>query len=226
MQPDISIQKDIISRLQDAPFINSAAIGVAVIDGVAALSGQAASMEQKKSAEETVSETIGVRAVATEIRVGAFSGSHQPDWDLAGEVADALAWHTIFHDHLIRIRVEDGTVSLEGIAEFVFQKYAALEAVRSIVGEARVLDRIRLKTPLTSTEADRLVKTALAVHPSLDCSMFKVEIENDKAILSGVVYSAVEKSEVGAAAGNLTGVTAVDNRLTLIKEQQTLNIPL
>jgi len=221
MRTDLAIQKDIISRLHDEPYLNVAGIGVAVRNGVAALSGGAASNEQRKTIEDVAFRTEGVRAITVDIQVGPPADGRRTDWELADAAAGALEWHAAVRRHLIRISVAAGIITLEGQVDFAFQRRAAVEAVCGLVGEARVKDRITLKEPLTSTQAERLVKEALACHPSLDSSMITVDMQDGKAILKGVVYSAAEKADVESAARTLPGVAAIDNRITLIKEQQT-----
>ncbi|HEV2353025.1 MAG TPA: BON domain-containing protein [Puia sp.] len=221
MRTDLTIQKDIISRLHDEPYVNAAAIGVGVRNGVAALSGEAASNEQRRTIEDVAFQTEGVRAITVDIQVGLPADRRRTDWELADAVARALEWHTAVRQHQIRISVTNGVITLAGQADFAFQRQAAVEAVRGLVGDVPVNDRITMKEPLTSAQADRLVKEALACHPSLDVSMIYVAVQDEKAVLTGVVYSAAEKAEVESAARTLPGIVMIDNRITLIKEQQT-----
>ncbi len=73
---------------------------------------------------------------------------------------------------------------------------------------------------LDSAAANRQIRNILRAQPWIECDLITVETEGNRAILRGVVYSTAERDQVEAAARKLGGVTAVDNRITLIREQQ------
>lgn len=70
---------------------------------------------------------------------------------------------------------------------------------------------------------ERQLKEILRAQPWIECNLIGAKTEGSRVILTGCVYSTGERDQVEAAARKLTSVTEVDNRLTLIKEQQTQN---
>jgi BON domain-containing protein len=75
--------------------------------------------------------------------------------------------------------------------------------------------------PLNTPDAYRQFRDVLRAQPWIECDLISVEIQGSRAILRGCVYSPAERAQVDAAARKLAGVTEVDNRVTLIKEQRT-----
>jgi len=76
-------------------------------------------------------------------------------------------------------------------------------------------------SPLNSADAYRQLRDILRAHPWIECDLISVEMEGSRAILRGCVYSTAERAQVEAATRKLAGVTEVDNRISLIKEQRT-----
>jgi len=73
---------------------------------------------------------------------------------------------------------------------------------------------------LDSAAANRQIRIILRAQPWIECDLISVETQGSRAILRGAVYSTTERDQVEAAARQLAGVTEVDNRITLIKEQR------
>jgi osmotically-inducible protein OsmY len=82
---------------------------------------------------------------------------------------------------------------------------------------------IPVPSPLNSADAYRQLRDILRAQPWIECDLISVEMEGGRAILRGCVYSTAERVQVEAAARKLAGITDVDNRITLIKEQRTQN---
>jgi osmotically-inducible protein OsmY len=76
-------------------------------------------------------------------------------------------------------------------------------------------------SPLNSADAYRQLRDILRAQPWIECDLISVEMQGSRAILRGCVYSPAERVQVYVAARKLAGVTEVDNRVTLIKEQRT-----
>src|SRR5205823_4468685 len=118
MRNDLDIQKDVISQLIWEPILNAAEIGVSVKNGIVTLCGQVDSYAKKVAAERAAKKIAGVKAVAEDIQVGVSTSLNRTDTELAQAVLNVLKWHTSIAEDRIKIKVENGTVILEGDVEW------------------------------------------------------------------------------------------------------------
>lgn len=88
----------------------------------------------------------------------------------------------------------------------------------------RTQEESAAKPPLTPGGAFRQLKENLRSQPWIECDLINVDTTGSTMIISGCVYSTAERQQVEMAAGKIPGVTAVDNRITLIKEQLNTNV--
>ena len=149
MKTDASIQKDVLDQLRREPFLNAPEIGVAVKHGIVTLTGNVDTYGKKSAAENAAKKIAGVRAVAEEIQVGISPGFRKTDTEIAAAVATVLAWHIAIQADKIRIRVENGIVTLEGMVDWNFQRNAASDAIRNLAGVKRVDNLIYVKPYVT-----------------------------------------------------------------------------
>lgn len=133
MKSDSQLQRDILDELKWSPNVNDAEIGVAVKDGVVTLTGNVDSWAQKYSAERVVERISGVRAYADDLKVRLPASAERSDTDIAHAVADSLEWNVEVPD-TVKAKVVDGWVTLEGTAEWKFQKESAERSVRYLKG--------------------------------------------------------------------------------------------
>ena len=61
-------------------------------------------------------------AVAEDIEVKPFATTKKNDTEIARMIADTLKWDSVVQDDKIRVKVEDGWVTLDGIVDWEFQK--------------------------------------------------------------------------------------------------------
>ena len=112
MKNDLEIQQDVINHLKWQPSINSSNIGVAVKNGVVTLSGQVDTYYQKLAAENAAKKVTGVRAIAEDLQVGMSPAFHKTDAEIAESVLNALKWHSAVPENKIKVKVDDGFVTL------------------------------------------------------------------------------------------------------------------
>src|SRR5574337_221263 len=122
MKTDLEIQQDVINELKWQPFLKSANIGVAVKNGVVTLSGNVDNYSQKIGAEKAEKKVTGVRAIAEDIQIGVSPALEKTDVDIAESVVNALKWHSAVPDERIKVKVENGIVTLEGEVEWEYQR--------------------------------------------------------------------------------------------------------
>lgn len=216
MYTDQDMQKDITAELRWDSSLRDDDIAVGVREGIVTLGGFVDSLADKGKAERVAARVKGVRAVVNEIEVKLPSWSQRADPDIARAVLDALKWNiAVPHEH-IRVKVEDGWVTLEGEVPWYHQKEAAERSVRFLTGVRGVLNLVTLKAQPTPRDVKKRIKEALHRSVEFDAEHITVEVEGNRAVLQGSVRSFAELQDAERAARNAPGITEVVNRLGII----------
>jgi osmotically-inducible protein OsmY len=210
---DAEIRKNVEAELSFEPSINASEIGVAVKDGIVTLTGRVDSYWEKIAAEEAAARVAGVKAVANELEIRLPFSSERTDEDIARAALNRLEWTITVPKDRIKVKVSKGWVTLEGEVEWQFQKNAAAEAVRNLVGIKGVINHIVVKERPSTAEVKAKIEEALKRSAEVDASHITVETEGDKVILKGTVRSWFEREEAERAAWRAPGVRKVDNRI-------------
>ena len=125
-----SLRQHIIDELEFEPSIDTALIGVAVENGIVTLTGHVPSYWQKTAAEAAVWRVKGVKAIAQEIQVRFPEDKKTADDQIAERAVNLLEWDILVPRDVIRVKVQNGYVSLEGEVAWQFERRAAEEKVR------------------------------------------------------------------------------------------------
>jgi osmotically-inducible protein OsmY len=212
---DTEILQDVIAELKWDPSLRSDDVAVSVRDGVVTLAGFVDSYADKWKAERIASRVAGVRAVANDVEVRLSTANERPDPDLARAALDTLKWNIVVPHDRIKVRVENGWITLEGDVDFYFQKEAAERAVRYLTGVKGVTNLITVRARSTPQDVKKRIKEALERGAQLDAERIQVEVEGNKVILRGTVRSYAEMKDAERAVLSVPGITEVDNRLTV-----------
>lgn len=213
MKTDSQIQKDVQAELKWHPFLKASEIGVAVKDGVVTLSGMVDTYSKKLQAEKAAKRVEGVKAIAEDIVVTLYPATIKTDASLAAAVVNALKWHSAVADDKIKIKVEDGWVTLEGTAEWGFQKEAAENAVENLHGVKGVINNIEVTTAVDPVDVKKQIAQAFHRSATIDSNNIIIDSTGSKVILKGKVRSFAESQEAEHAAWQAPGVRNVVNEL-------------
>jgi osmotically-inducible protein OsmY len=218
MKSDIQIQQDVMDQLKWEPGLNAAEIGVAVKNGIVTLSGIVDAYSKKIAAEDAAKKIAGVKAVAEDIQVGMSPNFRKTDAEIADAVVFALKWHASIPDEKIKVKVEEGIVSLEGELEWDYQRKEAVRVVEKLAAVRRINNYIRLKPYLKPENIKDKIEAAFSRSATIDSGRVSVVIDGSKVILHGSVRSMAEHDDAENAAWAAPGVTSVENDLVLEEE--------
>jgi osmotically-inducible protein OsmY len=215
MKSDSEIKRNVEAELKWDPDIDATDIAVAVKDGVVTLMGFVRSYTQKWQAENDAKRVAGVKAVANDIEVRLAVGSDRPDPEIARDAVMALKNELPYSSENIRAVVKNGWITLEGTAEWNYQRTRAEEAVRRVRGIKGLSNLITLKPHVEPSEIKAKIEEAFRRNAELDARQITVEANGGEVILKGTVRSWAERQEAEEAAWRAPGVTKVDNRITI-----------
>src|SRR3979411_3225248 len=134
MRSDGEIEKDVKAELEWDPDLNATDIAVSVKKGVVTLAGFVKSYTDKYEAEAAAKRVAGVSGVANDLEVRMPSVDERPDPEIARDAVAAIKSQLPISSEHIKVVVKNGWVTLEGQAEWQYQKSTAENAVRRIKG--------------------------------------------------------------------------------------------
>lgn len=218
MKTDSEIQKDVQSELRWQPFLKASEIGVAVKEGIVTLSGTVDSYSKKLSAEKAAKRVAGVTAVVEEIEVNPGKDGKRTDTDIAEAAVNALRWNSRIPQDSIKVKVEDGWITLEGEVEWDYQRVSAGKSVDHLVAVVGVTNNIKVKSKITPSEIKQKIKSAFVRNANIDSDKVEIQVEGTKVTLSGKVRSWIEKKEAEAQAWLAPGINRVENNIEIDTE--------
>jgi osmotically-inducible protein OsmY len=213
MSGDVHIRDDIQREFYYSPRLNGAAIGVAVQDGIVTLTGTVDTHAQKLEALRAAERIAGVKAVANRMDVRLPGPSDPTDTGLARAAANVLAWNTAVPPDRVRIGVEGGWITLEGMLDWQYQRDAAGSAVAALTGVKGVENRISVNSGVSAEDTKARIEAALKLSPSIEDRNILVEVNHDKVVLHGEVRSIPEREEAERIAWTAPGVSDVSNHI-------------
>lgn len=218
MRTDSEIQKDVMDEFRWEALLNASEIGVAVKHGIVTLTGSVDTYTKKLAAENAAKNVVGVKAVAENIEVKLTSYGKRNDTEIAEAVINALKWHTAVKEDKVKIKVEDGWVSLEGEVEWEFQKTAARSTVENLSGVVGITNNIKIKPQVGATDLKKKISAAYHRNATIDAEKITIDVVGGKVTLRGKVRSYAEKKDAETAAWLAPGVDKVENNLEIDTE--------
>jgi osmotically-inducible protein OsmY len=215
MKSDSDIERDVKEELRWEPGLDSTDIGVSVKNGVVALSGFVHSYSDKYDAEKAVKRVAGVVGVANDIEVRLRSIDEVPDPEIARAAVAAIKTQLPISYEKIKVVAKNGWVTLEGAAEWQYQRQTAETAVRQVKGIKGVSNLITIKPRVEPTDVKRKIEDAFKRSAEIDANRITVEAHGGEVVLKGAVRSWIEREEAEHAAWAAPGVTKVDDRITI-----------
>ena len=219
MKNDSQIQADVQNQLKWEAILNASEIGVSVKNGVVTLSGIVDTYPKKIAAEKVAKSVYGVKAVALDIQVGISPAMSKSDTEIAEACVNALKWDSSVPDEKLKVKVENGSVVLEGMVDWSYQRLAAKNAIVNLAGVKGVSNLIAVKQKPSSIDIKQKIKDSFIRTAGHDADTIRVESIGDKVILRGSVRSLYEKEEAENTAWSAPGVNEVDNKIEIVYQE-------
>lgn len=215
MKSNEELQIDVQDAIKWEPLLCAASIGVTAKDGVITLTGIVDSFRKKSEAEDAAKNVAGVKAVVEkiEIRLGIFG--KRDDNEIAEEILNAFKWNWEVPMDKIKVKVEDGWVSLEGELQWNYQKNAAAKSLKNITGVKGIENNISIKSVTHELIEKEEIENALDRSWSINDTDIEVKVSGNNVTLYGTVHSFYQKDEASRIVWNAPGVSSVVNELTI-----------
>lgn len=213
MKSDAQLKMDITRELEWDPSVNATNVGVLVQDGVVTLTGHLDTYVEKFAVERAVQRVEGVKAVAVELDVKLGPAHKRSDSEIAAAAESAFRWHALIPEDRIRVKVEQGWVTLSGDVDWDYQRVQAEKAVRALTGVVGVSNTIALKVRVPPANISRRISEALARQAEREAKNIEVSVSGSTVTLRGRVHSLAEATAAQGAAWSAPGVHQVINEL-------------
>jgi len=210
-----TVEQQVREELNWEPSVYSDAITVAASADVVTLTGTVRSYAEKVAAERAVKRVRGVRGVVNDLDVKLLVTHQKVDTDIAEAAVRALQWNAMVPPDSVAVHVADGWVRLEGVVDAQYQRAAAEDAVRPLMGVIGVSNLITVRPPARAPEIKAKIEAALHRRADLDAAKVDVQTRDRTVILRGKVHSWKERELVEAAVWAAPGVVAVEDELKI-----------
>ena len=195
-------------------------------DGVVTLTGTVLNEFHKSLAYETVMDLPGVESVDNRLELKSVSPTPYSDAWLSAKVTTTLLFHRSVSATKTEVKVKEGIVTLQGVAESQAQKDLATEYARDVEGVKDVNNEMTVSMPVKTTKTSvgsdiddasitAQVKMTLLFHRSTSTINTKVKTEKGVVTLYGKAGNAAERDLTTKLANDINGVKSVINKMTI-----------
>ncbi|MEP7190369.1 MAG: BON domain-containing protein [Roseiflexaceae bacterium] len=213
---DVQIQDDVRDELAWDPEVSSTDIGVTVKDGVVTLHGTVVLASEQLAAQRDALRIAGVRGLTNDLMVMPARSQRSADADIARHLADVLLFDASVPSDRIQVSVKDGWVTLQGTADWYYQRSAAEADAWRIADVKGVDNDITIVQPhVAANDIEMGIRKALDRSAAVDASAISIFVEGSRVTLDGTVRSWAEFEAARDVAWRAKGVTNVANDIVI-----------
>lgn len=212
---DSQIQQAVLRELKWDTRVEETDVGVEVDKGVVTLTGTVSSWAKRIAAQEAAHRVIGVLDVANDVAVRALGSRNRSDTEIAHAARNALEWNVFVPDKQITTTVSNGWITLEGEVDYWSEREDAEKTVYDLTGVRGVTNAIRISARAKVEDVQEAIEDALERRAEREAKRIKLDIQNGKVSLSGVVHSWPERQAVIGAVRGTPGVRTVEDHLRI-----------
>ena len=213
MKSDSALKADVLAELSWDPVVKDSPVDVMVEDGVVTLTGHLKSHAQRRAVEHAVRRVHGVESLAVEIEVRVPAEHERSDADILQVAERALEWNVLVPHEKIAVRVEKGHLKLLGKVEWQYQRQAAEDSVRDLLGVTGVSNQILVIPQFTPADVQARIESALKRQARREAHRIEVLVSGGDVTLRGKVHSWAERRAAEGAAWAAPGVRHVVNNV-------------
>jgi osmotically-inducible protein OsmY len=211
-----TVEADVRDELLWDPKIDSEAVAATVAaDGAVTLRGTVGSFRQKKEAAKAAQRVRGVTSVDNQLEVRLLTDHRRDDAELRGDVLQALMLDSLIPS-TVDASVKDGVVSLNGTADWQYQRGEAEFVAANVLGVVGVEDGIYLNSlgPHADDVEGRIAE-AMQRDAKLDADNVTTSVDKGVVTLKGTIRSWAERDAAVAAAWAAPGTIDVVDDLNI-----------
>jgi osmotically-inducible protein OsmY len=215
MSQDDHLQRAVLAEL-DREGVTAAHIGVTANAGVVTLTGHVRGFVDKFRAADAAVRVKDVKAVANELDVRPSPEDRRSDEDIAKAAIGRLAWNASVPWDSIKVTVEEGWITLSGDVERYYQKDAAEQDLRRLLGVVGLSNEIAIKPKINVANISDDIIHALNRSWFFDPNTIKVTTQDGKVRLTGTARSPHERKVAAETAWAEPGVIDVENDIVVV----------
>jgi hyperosmotically inducible protein len=164
--------------------------------------------------------SITLAAVAAAVIAGASTAQASPDDSrIVSAAKESYTFKTYLRDDHIRVKSNEGAVTLTGTVADDSQRNLAADTVANLPGVVSVNNELRVRGPAMDEHSDGWVafkvKSELLFHRNVSATDTKVDVQNGAVTLTGTARSESQKELTGELTRDVEGVHSVNNELTV-----------
>jgi osmotically-inducible protein OsmY len=163
-------------------------------------------------------------AAAAMLTIGTTLHAMESDDKIVSSFKESYVYKTYLKDDSIKVEAKDGVVTLTGTVADESHKTMAHEAAALLPGVASVDNKLETEADAATESSDkwigRKVKMALLLHRHVSGLNTTVDVQDGIVTLNGEASSAAQKELAAQYAGDIEGVTAVRNKMTVVEAKE------
>ena len=210
---DMHIQQDIIAELKWNPSIDATHIQVEVLNGDVTLTGRVGNQAEKLNVERSIQRVSGVNAVIADLECLMPESSKKSDIEITFRAINLLQWMTYWVESSIEIVVENGWVTLSGEVDWQYQKEAANNIIRHLIGVVGIVNKITIKQIASTNDIKADIEHALKRHLEDGAEHILVDVRMGDVTLSGSAKNWQDAKLALLSASSTFGVWNVQNNI-------------